>query len=940
MRIKCLWSFLFLMCCSCVFLSEAKSQQVADVAISFDQDTVSVTGGQTFSNKISIRNLTDKTIELIPSAVETMSLSGLIKLPQRIILQAREQKSYPLKYMGDRNILKSNHQSFSIGFSSDDQSIRLPKPVSFFIKLNDEKTLVLQTEQPAYYLDLSTNQVQLLVQASNFGLVPITFKLLFSGYPQGFTITGDVMQVTLQPGGQTLLPLTATMRYKSSFQDFDFVMQGIDEEGRILAASRVRIMRVGSVKRFGAINNLENDFNNNTVALQYLSLGQGNSIYQFQAYGDLELEENKNLNYRLNIDYYQEQKALNAYDTYIDYQDKDWGVKVGNIYENLDQTISGRGVKASYKFSKNRSISLYGVENNYMLFSQLQNLIPGAKIIGANYAVRSEDNQESYLTYLHREHSYREIKSDQVSGKTAVRFNAQQQLGLEGGYSMERTDYNGSKHAFAMGINYNYSTEQYQIMSMNYYSSPYYTGLRRGLIQSDTRISKVLENNQSIAARISYLDNNPKFQERYKDYYINNPSRIQIYELGYHTGLGKFQLDFRPYFIFQEVDYQGFGIPGIGPANWKSNAIRGIGDVNFFSTGHRFSLRTDYGYTYKNTSNKPLSPFHSLRMTGTYGYRFIGFNTYIQINPYYLNDLLATASDANFRIYSFGPNMQINSFKGTLQAQVAGMYSYYGFSRSNNLSVNGNAKWHLKGNWSLTADIFYNFMRNRLPLNYLSEANAVETISFNNRQFRVGIEKKFSKFNSAKGHMLQLSFFDDKNKNGVKDPDEATPEAVVVKIAEDVASTDGKGRVKFLNMAKGSYAVLVENNQGWVAQGPISIVLTKNQRLAIPLVKTRILKGRIKPIAGKYLQTNPELSGIRINAVDKESNTFTTLSDADGNFTFFLPLGNYNVTIPTAGMPFSIENPNQEIDLSEKGTVYLQDFNYKDERRKVGIKRF
>ncbi|MNY40195.1 hypothetical protein D3C86_1749220 [compost metagenome] len=105
-------------------------------------------------------------------------------------------------------------------------------------------------------------------------------------------------------------------------------------------------------------------------------------------------------------------------------------------------------------------------------------------------------------------------------------------------------------------------------------------------------------------------------------------------------------------------------------------------------------------------------------------------------------------------------------------------------------------------------------------------------------------------------------------------------------------------------------------------------------------MKTRILKGRIKPIAGKYLQTNPELSGIRINAVDKESNTFTTLSDADGNFTFFLPLGNYNVTIPTAGMPFSIENPNQEIDLSEKGTVYLQDFNYKDERRKVGIKRF
>lgn len=940
MLIKCLWSFLFLVCYSCVFLSEAKSQQGSDVKYSFEQDTVNVTGGKTFMNKISISNLTDKIIELIPSAAETMSLSGLIKLPQRIILQAREQKSYPLKYMADRNTLKNNHQSFSIGFSSDDQSIRLPKPVSFFIKLNDEKTLVLQTEQSAYYLDLSTNQVQLLVQASNFGLVPITFKLLFSGYPQGFAVTGEVMQITLQPGGQTLLPLTAAMRSKSSFQDFDFVMQGIDESGQTLSTSRVRIMRVGSVKRFGSVNNFENDLNNNTAALQYLSLGQGNSIYQFQGYGDMELEENKNLSYRLNIDYYQEQKALNAYDTYIDYQEKDWGIKVGNIYENLDQTISGRGIKATYKFNKNRSISLYGVENNYMLFSQLNNLIPGAKIIGANYAVLSKDNQESYLTYLHSEHSYREIKSDQVSGRTSVRLSAQQQLGFEGGYSMERTDYNGSKHAFAMGLNYHYSHEQFQITSMNYYSSPYYIGLRRGLIQSDTRVSKMLPNSQSIAVRISYMDNNPKFQERYKDYYFNNPNRIQIYELGYHTGLGKFQIDFRPYFIFQEVAYQGIGIPGVGAANWKSNAIRGIGDINFFSAGQRFSLRTDYGYTYKNTSNKPLSPFHSLRITGTYGYRFIGFNTFIQINPYYLNDLLATATDANFRIYSFGPSMQINGLKGNLQAQVAGMYSYYGFSRSNNLSVNGNAKWHLKGNWSLTADVFYNFMRNQVLLNYETNPNGVETISFDNRQFRVGIEKKFSKFNSAKGHTLQLSFFDDRNKNGVKDPDEASPEAVVVKIAADVASTDEKGRVKFLNMAKGSYAVHVENNQGWVAQGPISIVLTKNQHVAIPLVKTRVLKGKIKPIADKYLQPNTELSGIRIHAVDKQHNTYSTLSDADGNFTFFLPLGSYSVTIPTAGMSFSIENPNQEIDLNENGTIYLQDFKYKDERRKVGIKRF
>lgn len=940
MPIRCLWTFLLFFCLTFVFLSKATSQQVFDVEFSFEQDSISVKAGQTFANKISITNRTDKTIELVPFADETLSLSGLIKLPQRIILQAHEQKSFPLKYMADRAIIHKQVQAFSIGFIAADKSIHLPKPITFYSKLELDRTLILQTEQPEYYLDLSTNQLQLLLQASNMGLVPITFKLVFSGYPPGFVVNGDVMQMTLQPGAQTLLPFTANMRSKSSFQDFDFMMQGVDESGVVVATHRVRILRVGSVKRFGNFDDFRNTPYNNTVAFRYLSMGQGSSIYQLQGNGNLDLSTDKKLNYRLNFDYYQDQRALTAYDTYVDFQTKNWGLKIGNIYENLDQTISGRGVKASYKFNEGKSINLYGIENNYMLFSQLSHLIGGAKVLGASYAVQSNSTEGSLLSYLHSRDDYREVNSDQISGKTQVHIRTNQSLGVEGGYSLECTDQDQGKHALSLGVNYQYSADKYQITSMNYYSSPYYTGLRRGLTQSDSRVSKLFGNNQSIAARISYLDNNPKYQLGDKGYFFSNANRIQIYEVGYHIGLGQFQVDFRPYLMLQQAQYTGYSLVGGEVGNWFSNAVRSISDVSFFSSRHRFYIRSDYGYIYRNTSNKPMAPFHSLRVTGNYSNRYVGFNTFVQINPYYLNDLLASTSDAKYRIYSFGPSTQFQAFNGNLQAQLSSLYSYYGFSRSNNLSVNGNAKWRLGGNWSLTGDVFYTFIRSRGVVNFALEPSGLSASSFDNRQIRVGIEKSFAQFHKGKGHNLLLSFFDDLNNNAIQDDGESTPEGVVVKIDRHVASTDARGRIKFLNMVPGSYQLQVENSQGWVTHEPISIVLTKNQRLAIPLVKTRVLKGKIIVVTDKYLQSKPDLAGIRIHALDRRGNAFTTLSDENGQFNLFLPLGYYTISIPTEGMSFSIENPIQEVDLQAKGMVLLEDFRYKDSRRKVGIKRF
>ncbi|WET70763.1 hypothetical protein [Sphingobacterium sp.] len=944
MPIRSLLVFVFLFCYSALFLSIAKSQQQYDIAFHFEYDSILISSSQTFSNKLTIVNYTDRTVELTARSNDTKTLQGLIKLPPLIQLKAHETKMFPLKYMTDRRTISNAIQKFSVGLNSEDTTLIIQPPQVFYTKLDVQAALLIQSELSEYFIDQSTGQTQFLVRALNTGLIPLTFQLQFGNLPSELEINGETLPITLAAGGQSLLTFTARMRTKKIATDVELTMVAVEAGGKQLASSRVRIMTVGSVKRFGSAMNLQNQPYNNMIALRYLNMGQDISVYQLQGYGNLELSKESSLSYRMNVDYFRSQRALNMYDSYLNYQTEKWGLKAGNIYENLDQYVNGRGLRANYKFDKSRSINVYAVQNNYFLWNQMNSFSPGGGVLGLKYAFTSEKNQESSLAYLHSKDNYRNVRSHLLSGKGYKDWTEKQNLTWEAGTSVEQLDAGGHKFGLAAGVNYNGIFNEVQVSSINYYSSPYYVGLRRGLLQSDSRVVIPLDEAKNISIRMSFMDNQPKYQVGDRNYLFNNSNRIEIYELGYRTALGRLNVDLRPYWMKQRADYHSWlGLGNVAVA-WKSSSIRTVADLNFFTQSHRFSLQTDYGYTYRNTAEKPIAPFHSLRVSGNYDNALVGFNAFVQINPYYLSDLLATYANSNYRMYSLGPNTHFEAFGHNLQVQLATMYSYYGFSRSNNLSINGNARWRMKDNWSLTADIFYTFIKGKLlfitdPINP-PQPQPLDRYSFNNRQIRIGIEKNFGHRGHYKGYRLQLTCFDDKNNNGIRDSEEPSVESVLIRIGKDAAMTDEKGRVKFVDMEAGSFSIQAENNQGWISQGPSTIVLTKNQSMDIPLIKTKSAKGKMQLITNKYLESKPDLSGIRITANDRQGKKYNTLTNEAGEYVFYLPIGFYKLTVDTEGMPFVIENSNCEVEVKAEGLTELPSLRYSDQRRKVGVKRF
>jgi hypothetical protein len=915
--------------------STALAQVNTGVSYRFEKDTVLVNGGQTFTNKLIVENLSGEAVRMFPHAADTKTLSGIITLPKIIALAAGEKHSYPLKFIADRNTIIQSFQTFSVQLRTDNALVKVQKEASFFTNLEDGGGLQIFTEQEEYFLDQSTNRAELNVRLINTGLVPISFHLKLSSSPAGLEFSGEKLLITIPPGAQVLSPFSARNLIGIDRADFIVSISAVQESGAELSAKRIRVMSLTSERRFGMGNVSLNQTENNLFAMRYLSMSKNASIYQLQGSGNLQLGKDERLAYRVNLDHYSQLGILNLYDTYLDFKARSWGIKLGNIYENLDYVLAGRGIKANYMVTEKSSINVFALQNNYLLLSGYNDQIAGAKIIGANYDFKTSREGSGYLSVLHADNRATGVRSGQVNGKSTFSLADRQSLALEGGLSREST-VTGGNNAAAGGLIYSLSSDQYQFNSNNYYSTAYYTGTRRGLFQSDSHLIRSFKSLGNLSGRVSLLYSSPKYQQAEGYYRLQNDNSIHIYELGYGKAIGKVNFQISPYMMFQRLQGEGLVLPLNQPYKWQSRTIRTSANLSFYNTIHSFSVNTDYGYTYLNNAIS-THPFHSLRLNASYNLPFAGLTAFLQFNPYYLSDNFNALTTARYRQYSFGPNTRFNALKDKLNVQAAATYNYYGNSES--YAISSNIRWALGGKWVFTGDVQWSFLQSKLLLNIDSSQPILQN-SFNNRQIRLGIEKQFAAFQSSRGKKLELSYYGDQNNNGIKDNEESYVEGLIVKINGETAITDKKGRVTFKNVQPGDYGVQIMNSKGWAARDAMNILISTNKDMEVPLVKTTVLRGKIEVQQSRYQSVRAELSGIAVLASDQMGNTFKTLTDEEGNYNFYLRPGLYRIFIETLGMSFSIANPSRELSLAEGKAVYDLNFQYLDLQQKVEVTRF
>ncbi|HMI01051.1 MAG TPA: hypothetical protein VK541_01140 [Pedobacter sp.] len=920
-----------------------KAQTSIGISYGFKLDTVAVNSGETFTNVLWIENTSNSPVTLVQSELQKI---GLLKLPDSITIGAGQKKWFPLKYMADRLTIHKNLQDIYIQLKDSRNKITVQPSASFYAQLENIQSLVIDTDQQEVYLNQVTNQARVMVRIFNNGLIPINFRLELVEIPDGLDFIGERTSMTIEPGSQETIPFIAKNKLNNRTPaDFAVTIRALDVSGNVITLKRLRIMSVSSDRRLSLNQTPFYQNRPNTVALRYMSVDNSLSMYQFQGNGKYDLANDHHLNYQLNVDYFNNpnQKGVNIYDSFIDYSHKGVGIKAGNIYESLDFNLNGRGVKGTVNIDDKRSLSVYGIENDYLLFSDFNSASQG-NTFAVSFKENNAVSDNKSLVLLHNSNLLTKSNTTLLSGTNNISLDDRQNIGLEAGYSVQDLKGNDSqpKNGGAFGVNYNLNGKRFNFYSNNYYSTPYYGGLRKGLLQLENKALMNLGQYENISARFNLMNNKPKELSSLNNSLlpVTNNYGNTTYELGYGNRIGQWSINIRPYYFGQHME---------APASdtWRSSSIRSKFNINYNNANHDFSFEADNGYTFQNTSQIPPAPFFSSRMTANYRNRILGFTGFAQFNSYYLSDALAVSSNPKYYIYSFGPNTSFALLKQSVVVNANAMYNYFGFNRSENYSFTSNVRWRIKGDWTLSADIFYG-LNMRKAANEYNPAVGPETqlsntrenvYRFDNKQFRIGIEKRFGGNDKNGDKKMELIYFEDLNGNGYRDNSEPFAPDILVKVEGLAAITNSKGAVVFTGAQNKLYAVSIVNNKNWSLEQTTEVYLNKNVKLEIPLVKTERLTGRLAYIADKYNDGAPSIAGLRIKAIAENGKTFSTLTNEDGMFNFYLPESKYIVSVDTEGMPYSILNPNESVEVKRSQVTDLE-FKYKYTQRKVEVTKF
>src|SRR5690606_29533813 len=189
----------------------------------------------------------------------------------------------------------------------------------------------------------------------------------------------------------------------------------------------------------------------------------------------------------------------------------------------------------------------------------------------------------------------------------------------------------------------------------NFLSTPYYTGIRRGIVQSDTRVVRSVGNRQ-LSARLSLLDNRPPFQGRWHGGFIPFRNSILIREVGYGSTYGPWHVEVRPYVMRQQLAGAMAPHHGAEGSRWASSSVRSQLNISRTGAAYSFLLQADYGYTYRNTAAVPAGAFHSVRLSANLTSPIIGITGFAQVNPYYLSDSYSIAPGAGYTLVSVCPH--------------------------------------------------------------------------------------------------------------------------------------------------------------------------------------------------------------------------------------------------------------------------------------------
>ncbi len=696
-----------------------------------------------------------------------------------------------------------------------------------------------------------------------------------------------------------------------------------------------------------------------TMEMRMDNLFDQSTALSLNLYGNARLSLGRSLSYRyqsfFSQQYYSERAFRGNYH-YLGYFTSKSFIEIGNItgWGNFGFTPSGRGIRGETTIGRNK-IGL--------LYLQNPDLFLGVTSRTAGIHHELALKKLSLVNYYQQSwNDFNKVNGNLFVSGVNFHIRRQHQFALRGGTSAE--NYYGpavpfTKTGYGANFNYSGSVRDFSLYLNSNYGTKYYTAYR-GITSLNYAAAYRQDKKHTWTYTNSFYRQEPVYFDVNGNVLNSFKSRSDKYELRYSISNKANNYSIRAAYYnddFLSIHYQtrGAGLD-IHPAS-KS-------DLRFVSSIFASYIKLpDYS----------VPDYFTAQIRNSIRYKSFTTNIRYNYGPYQAYEHIRFA---RYRINHQSVN--VNSYYGfwlvtnKISLEPSLNYSYETLYKRSRLSFRPQLYYFSKSGWQFNMYGEYIFNSQKITsldntVTQYTIENADQTSVYKDVVFGVGVKKQFGIPVSGKKYFTaSIVIFKDINGNGRQDKNEEAIENVLVTLKPiDVDSTgngmatvlsargeelitDAGGRVTFRNLPRGNYKItarpLIENS-GWFSGTEMEITVDKSKDVEIPFSHGVRLIGSISVDKNNSVMIgnkNPDLTRIRVTAVDSAGKTYSTLTVNDGRFEIYIPAGEYRISMNQKAVDDSYILDRNAIPVSLVGGMEAFNINFhlREKERQVKVKKF
>lgn len=819
-------------------------------------------------------------------------------------------------------------------FSLADRQSKAVSEKSATFKVAQDTALRIIAENPILYINNMKDSVEVRARISNLGNVKqhvtVVFKIpeitqenIFVEKKGNVSVQKDsVFIFRFMPSG----PLARTSQFSITIAGFR------DPEKEIFGNTSVSVQNVASSQRYQDPQSMVlSEYKKNSVTASYRRVGENLNMYQIRGAGSFNLPSGY-MSVRGNIYTLNGQGEPVITNTYVTYRNVNNEYTVGNISKMMEMSMFGRGAEYAWNSSaKDKKVEVGFVDQTFSLIEKHAFLQYGygfyargtmmkdaAKSFSATYSFRNDPYEKARHNLVGTDVQYTFNKDWNMSAKVYSGLSVYDEINVTKPSLAVESQYSGNYHKINLNGNYFYSTD-------------YYPGNRRGMLQIQQNISTNINKNYSIYGNILVSNFSPKF------YFFENNLISDSFRFDTGISLPKiWNVGSTVGFQYQDEEsnaYNNFFNTALSQEKKILRAQR-ITDYMIWSSPnakHSTVLGLEAGRVeYPDSNNSG----YQMKILGNYNYKWFNFNMMYQYGSYFLSEYAFSkvfSENTTYKKISLSAFVNGNFFDQKLSMSSGANYTddiFYGKSPSAFVNLKYSGKMY--GIFLNTSWFYYS---SRSSNNSLLTVEAGVTLNLKTNNPDPG----------KKGNIMAFVYYDN-NTNGIYDAGDKAAEGYLVMLNTVSFKTDSKGNLNYRSLPFGKYALKQIIQKGWYYDEAEIDLNRHNYVLQIPLHQNGTVKGNINYDfnAKTAMEFEPKLGGIIFNIYRNEQLLQRMVTDDNGEFVFFLESGKYRIELNENSLPANtfVERTDAEVDVEAGKIVTMEPFVIKVKEKKIRVKKF